>query len=344
MIVSWMTTNRCNLHCSHCYQDAGEAGSEELTTEEAKAMIDGIAKAGFHLMIFSGGEPLMRRDIFELVRYAAAKRLRPVFGTNGTLLTEETVEKLKNSGASTLGISLDSLDPQKHDAFRGASGSFEQTLRGIRNCRQAGLPFQIHTTVLDWNKDELEDIIDFAYAEGAKAVYVFFLIPVGRGVFLEESAVELVEYEKLLRLLMKKQKELSGERSLVIKPTCAPQYTRVASQLDVTLDRRFAKGCLAGISYCVVSPSGIVRPCAYMTETAGDIRQTPFDEIWSGSDLFLRLRTRDYAGTCGGCRYKDCCGGCRARAGYYDNGNILGEDPYCAYGRGLDAQGVKKGI
>ena len=331
MIVSWMTTNKCNLHCSHCYQDAGEAVSEELTTAEAKTMIDGIAKAGAHLMIFSGGEPLMRPDIFELVRYAASKQLRPVFGTNGTLLTEETVSKLKDSGASTLGISLDSLDPQKHDRFRGVRGSFDQTMEGILSCRRAGLPFQIHTTVLDWNKDELGDIIDFASSEGAKAVYVFFLIPVGRGVFLEESALETVEYEKLLQLLMTKQKELS----ITIKPTCAPQYTRVASQLDVALDRRFAKGCLAGISYCVVSPSGIVRPCAYMTETAGDVRQMPFDQIWADSELFRRLRTRDYAGTCGGCRYKDCCGGCRARAGYYDNGNILGEDPYCAYGRSI---------
>lgn len=335
MIVSWMTTNKCNLRCSHCYQDAGEAISEELTTAEAKAMIDGIARAGFHLMIFSGGEPLMRHDIFELVQYAASKNLRPVFGTNGTLLTEETVGRLKESGASTLGISLDSLDPDKHDKFRGVEGSFHQTMEGIRNCRQAGLPFQIHTTVLEWNKDELEDIIDFASSEGAKAVYVFFLIPVGRGVFLEESALETMAYEKLLRQLMQKQKELP----IVIKPTCAPQYTRVAAQLDVALDRRFSKGCLAGISYCVVSPSGIVRPCAYMTEAAGDLRRTPFDQIWSGSALFDRLRTRDYAGSCGECRYKECCGGCRARAAYYDNGNILGEDPYCAYG-----QGMKKGI
>ena len=335
MIVSWMTTNKCNLRCSHCYQDAGEAIEKELSTEEAKAMIDGIANAGFHLMIFSGGEPLMREDIFELVQYASSKRLRPVFGTNGTLLTKETVRKLKECGASTLGISLDSLDPQKHDNFRGVKGSFEQTLEGIRNCNEAGLPFQIHTTVLDWNKDELSNIIDFASSEGAKSVYVFFLIPVGRGVFLEESALETKEYEKLLQLLMKKQKELP----IVIKPTCAPQYTRVAAQLDVTLDKRFSKGCLAGISYCVVSPSGTVRPCAYMTEPAGDIRQKTFDQIWSDSDLFHRLRTRDYDGTCGKCKYKDCCGGCRARAAYYDNGNILGEDPYCAYN-----QSMKKGI
>ena len=328
MIVSWMTTNRCNLRCEHCYQDAGEARSEELSTEEARALIDGIARAGFKVMIFSGGEPLMRPDIFDLVAYAAGKGLRPVFGTNGTLLTPDTVSRLKRSGATAMGISLDSLDPEKHNRFRGLPDAFALTRQGMENCRQAGLPFQVHTTVMDWNQAEIPEIIDFAVEAGAMAVYLFFLVPVGRALSIEREAVDRDTYEQLLRRIMGKQ----PTTPIPIKPTCAPQFTRVAKQLGVPLDRRFSRGCLAGLTYCIVSPVGKVRPCAYMTEEAGDIRQAPFDEIWRESPLFARLRTRAYGGSCGGCVYRDICGGCRARAGYYHEGDFMAEDSQCAYG------------
>ncbi len=329
MIVSWMTTNRCNLKCRHCYQDAGDQKAQELTTQEARTMIDGIKRAGFKVMIFSGGEPLMRPDIFELVSYAAKQGLRPVFGTNGTLLTEDTVEKLKAAGATAMGISLDSLDPQKHNLFRGGEEAYQQTLRGMENCRKAGLPFQIHVTVMDWNKDEILNIIDFGVKMGAMAVYVFFLIPVGRGILLEDSAVEVNAYEELLQKIMTKQKEVP----ITIKPTCAPQFMRVAKQLEVPVSRRFTRGCLAGLSYCIVSPIGQIRPCAYMTEVAGDVHRDAFDKVWQNSPLFKTLRSKDYEGSCGKCAYADICGGCRARAAYYHEGNILAQDPYCAYGR-----------
>ena len=328
MIVSWMTTNKCNLHCKHCYQNAGESRAEELTTAEARELIDGIARAGFRIMIFSGGEALLRPDILELVSYASSKGLRPVFGTNGTLLTPEMVRALKASGAAAMGISLDSLDRDKHNAFRGDETAFDRTLQGMENCREAGLPFQLHTTVMDWNRDEICDVIDFAVAKGAMAAYLFFLIPVGRGVFIEDSALEVQAYEELLQRIMMKQKEIP----IPIKPTCAPQFTRVAKQLGVTLDRRFTRGCLAGLTYCIVSPVGMVRPCAYMTEEAGSIREKPFDEIWKNSELFASLRTRNYGGYCSACGYQDICGGCRARAAYYHNGDYMAADSYCAYG------------
>ena len=187
MIVSWMTTNQCNLTCSHCYQDAGEAKEAELTTQEGKELIDGIARAGFKIMIFSGGEPLMRPDIYELVSYAASKGLRPVFGTNGMLITEEVAQRLKEAGAMAMGISLDSLDEEKHNTFRGNPEAYARTIEGMKNCRKVGLPFQIHTTIMDWNKEEICDIIDFAVEMGAIAEYSFFLIPVGRGVFIEKN-------------------------------------------------------------------------------------------------------------------------------------------------------------
>ena len=219
MRVSWMSTNRCNLKCAHCYQDAGDATAKELSTEEAHALIDGIARAGFKVMIFSGGEPLMREDIFDLVSYARDAGLAPVFGTNATLITPDIAKRLKAAGARAMGISLDSLDPAEHDAFRGVEGAYAATL--------------------------------------------------------------------------------------------------------------------AGLTYCVVGSEGIVRPCAYMTCEAGDVRRTPFDEIWENAEVFKRLRTRTYSGACGTCDYREGCGGCRARAGYYHEGDIMAQDDYCAWGMGL---------
>ena len=295
MIVSWMTTNKCNLKCVHCYQDAEEATDRELSTEEAMKMIDEIAHAGFKIMIFSGGEPLLRPDIFDLVAHAASRGLRPVFGTNGTLITYEIAMRLKECGACAMGISVDSLDPAKHDRFRGLENAYDLTMRGIEACKQAGLPFQLHTTVVDWNREEICDVTDFAERIGAIAHYIFFLIPVGRGEFIKETSLEVQENEALLR------------------------------------------GCLAGLTYCVVGSEGIVRPCAYMTEEAGDVRAMPFDEIWKTSPVFRALRTEAYGGACGTCDYREGCGGCRARAAYYHEGDILAQDDYCAHGLKLDA-------
>ena len=163
------------------------------------------------------------------------------------------------------------------------------------------------------------------------AQYLFFLIPVGRGIYIEDTAVEVLEYEALLRTIMEKQKQVS----IPIKPTCAPQFTRVAKQLGVELDKRFTRGCLAGLTYCIISPVGKVRPCAYMVEEAGDVHDTPFDEIWRHSALFQQLRTQAYKGACGQCGYKTICGGCRARSAYYHDGDIMQEDSYCALGKQL---------
>ena len=171
MIVSWMTTNQCNLKCVHCYQDAEEATERELSTDEAKKMIDEIARAGFKIMIFSGGEPLLRPDIYELVAHAASRGLRPVFGSNGTLITDEVARRLKEAGACAMGISVDSLDAVKHDRFRGLEHAYDLTMAGIEACKQAGLPFQLHTTVVDWNRDEVCAITDFAQEIGAIALW-----------------------------------------------------------------------------------------------------------------------------------------------------------------------------
>ena len=330
MIVSWMTTNKCNLKCKHCYQDADEEQEKELTSIEAKKMINEIAAAGFKIMIFSGGEPLLRPDIFELVSHASSQGLRPVFGTNGTLITKDVAHQLKKCGAAAMGISLDSLDARRHDEFRGLEDAHARTMAGIENCKSVGLPFQLHTTVVDWNRPEICDITDFAQDIGAVAHYIFFLIPVGRGKYIEETSLAVAENEVLLRAIMKKQAEVSID----VKPTCAPQFTRVAKQLEI--ETRFSRGCLAGLSYCVIGSEGIVRPCAYMLEEAGDVRTQAFDEIWQTSPVFRELRTEAYSGACGVCDYKKMCGGCRARAAYYHEGDILACDEYCAHGKALE--------
>ena len=324
-IVSWNTTNACNMYCAHCYREAGCKAEEELSTAEAKKLLTEIARAGFKIMIFSGGEPLMRPDILELVKYAADLHLIPVFGTNGTLITLEMAKKLKEAGAKGMGISLDSLDREKHNKFRAFPGAWEGAVQGMKNCREAGLPFQIHTTVMDWNSHELEDMTDFAVEIGAKAHHFFFLVPTGRAKTIEEESLRAEQYEEVLTRIMKKQETVDIE----LKPTCAPQFLRIADQLGVK--SRFTRGCLAGLSYCIISPRGKVQPCAYLNMELGDVRETPFDEIWESNEVLKKLRTLDYSGGCGACRYKGVCGGCRARAACYHEGDYMAEEPWCLF-------------
>ena len=325
MIVSWNTTNACNMYCAHCYRDAGCKAEDELSTAEAKKMLDEIAHAGFKIMIFSGGEPLMRPDILELVKHAAGLGLRPVFGTNGTLITEEKAVALKEAGALGMGISLDSLDAEKHDKFRAFPGAWEGAVRGMENCKKAGLAFQIHTTVMDWNEPELEAMTDFAVEKGAVAHHFFFLVPTGRAVNIEKKSLDATAYEAVLTRIMEKQKTVPIE----LKPTCAPQFMRIAKEMS--FETRFRRGCLAGLAYCIISPRGVVQPCAYLNREAGNVRKTPFDEIWKNAGIFRELRTLDYKGGCGVCKYKGMCGGCRARAAYYAEGDYMAEEPQCLY-------------
>ena len=325
MIVSWNVTNACNMFCDHCYREAGCKAEEELSTEEAKTLLEQIARAGFKIMIFSGGEPLTRPDILELVSYATSLGLRSVFGTNGTLITLEMAQKLKTAGAMGMGISLDSMDKKKHNEFRKFDGAWEGAVQGMRNCRAMGLPFQIHTTVMEWNNHELEAITDFAVAEGAVAHHFFFLVPTGRAKTIEAESLRAEQYEETLTRIMKKQTEVDIE----LKPTCAPQFMRIAAQMGVKT--RFRRGCLAGTAYCIISPRGKVQPCAYLNMELGDVRETPFDEIWKNNEVLNTLRTLEYKGGCGECEFKRACGGCRARAAYYHDGDYMAEEPWCLY-------------
>jgi putative heme d1 biosynthesis radical SAM protein NirJ2 len=313
------------MFCEHCYREAGVKSDEELSTEEGKRLLQQIAKAGFKIMIFSGGEPLMRTDIVELVEYARELGLRPVFGTNGSLIDLEMARRLKAAGTMGVGISLDSMDPEKHDRLRKYPGAWNEAVRGMVNCREAGLPFQIHTTAMEWNQEEIEAITDFAVEMGAVAHHIFFLVPTGRAAAIEEEALRVDKYEELIQRILTKQQQVEIE----LKPTCAPQFVRMAQQRG--MDLRFQRGCLAGTSYCIISPRGLVQPCAYLNQPIGNVREQPFDEIWKNSPVLQQLRSLDYGGKCGECQYISACGGCRARAAYYHDGDFMAEDEWCRY-------------
>lgn len=327
MIISWNTTRACNINCIHCYRDAGTQEADELTTAEGKKLLTEIAQAGFKIMVFSGGEPLLRPDIYELISHARSLGMRPVIGTNGILITPDVASKLKAAGLACAGISLDSQDKAKHDWFRGYEGAWEETMRGIESCRMAGLPFQIHTTVMNWNEAEVTDITDLAVRIGAVAHHIFFLVPTGRGKDIEETTLKTEQYEALLERILDKQTKVPIE----LKPTCAPQFMRIARQRGMAM--RFTKGCLAGTSYCVIIPNGDLHPCPYLPLKAGNVRQTPFHELWRESQLFQSLRNDPLKGNCGQCGFGDICGGCRARAYYYNDGDYLAEEPWCGFGR-----------
>ena len=325
MIMSWNTTNKCNMYCKHCYRDAGIEAQHELNTVEGKSLLDEVAKAGFKIMVFSGGEPLVRPDIFDLIKHAVKVGLRPVIGSNGTLITKRVARELKNAEVMGVGISLDSLNPKKHDEFRSYKGGWREAVIGMKNCRDIGLHFQIHTTVMNWNKDEILDITDFAIGMGAVAHHTFFLVPTGRGEDIEEELLKPEEYERLLKDIMLKQNDVNIE----LKPTCAPEFMRIAKEMG--MNPRFSRGCLAGTSYCIISPSGDVQPCAYLNLPIGNVRETSFSEIWRDSPIFKELRTMNYKGKCGICDYKKDCGGCRARIAYYNDGDYMAGENTCLY-------------
>jgi len=326
MIISWNTTRLCNQRCLHCYRAAGsQCDPDELSTEEGKGLLDEIAQAGFKIMVLSGGEPLMRPDIYDLIRHGNQAGLRVVLGTNGVLMTPEVARDLKAAGCVRVGISLDDVNPAAHDEWRQMPGAWEQSVEGMRHCREAGLQFQIHTTVTERNEHCITEMTDLAVEWGAAAHHIFFLVPAGRGEDVETETLKASGYERLLNRILEKQRQVEIE----LKPTCAPQFMRIAKRKGIPM--RFTKGCLAGTSYCVIIPNGDVHPCPYLQLKVGNVRETPFSEIWASAPVFQGLRAAELKGRCGACDCQDICGGCRARAYYYSGGDYLAEEPWCLY-------------
>lgn len=341
-LVAWEITKSCNLLCAHCRASALHGPyPDELSTGECFHLIDQILEVGKPILILSGGEPLLRHDLFQVARYAAGKGLRVVMGTNGTLLTGEIATRLKEVPVARIGVSLDFPVPELQDKFRGKAGAFEAALAGIAEARKAGIDIQINSTITRLNARYLDDLLALALKVGAVAFHPFMLVPTGRGKGLEAEELSPQEYERILNWIYDRQSELRDE--MFFKPTDAPHYLRVVMQRGKKDGAErpktgahasmssLTRGCLAGVGFCFVSHTGKMQGCGYLDVEAGDVRKESFGKIWNDSPLFCQLRDLScIKGKCGVCEYKRVCGGCRARA-YEATGDYLAEEPYCIY-------------
>ncbi|MDI6792802.1 MAG: radical SAM protein [bacterium] len=352
--VAWETTRRCNLSCLHCRAGAVDKPYDgELSTSEALTMIDQIREVGQPTLILTGGEPLLREDIFDLAAYGIEKGLKVVMSPNGLLLTREVAKKLVEIGIPRISISLDGPDAESHDRLRGVPGAFEGVLAGIRAAKSEGLAFQINTTVTRQNCDRIENVMNLAVELGAAACHAFFLVPTGRGEGLKGEELTGQEYEDILIRFYEEGKRVP----IPTRAICAPHYFRIIRQRGGKIQGGHSgrqepaflekpgssqgthpgglstlyRGCLAATSFCFISHRGIVSPCGYLEIECGDIREKTFKEIWEGSTIFNELRNlAGYKGKCGRCKYLAVCGGCRARA-YTETGDYLEEEPNCIY-------------
>ncbi len=330
-LVALEITRTCTLACRHCRGDSRlREYPDELSFTEITGLLDTIASFAAPILIITGGEPLLRPDVFDIARYASGRLgFRTVLATCGHLLDEHTVESLKNAGVSRISVSLDGASPETHDRFRGVPEAFEKTIRGIRVAHRKGLLFQINSTITTYNIGELEALHDLAVSLGAEAFHPFLLVPMGRGREIAGQALSPESYEAALHLIA----GLAARSPLEIKPTCAPHYARIIRQEGNVGSEAMTSGCLGGQGFVFVSHTGRVKACGFLELEAGDIRvgTGDFRTIWEHSELFRNMRGREkYHGKCGICEYRMVCGGCRARA-YALTGDVLGEEPDCIH-------------
>ncbi len=337
-LVAWEVTRTCNLACIHCRAAALDRPYEnELTTAECFKLLDEIETFASPIVILTGGEPLLRPDIFEIAAYGNGKGFRMTMAVNGTLLSPEAARKMQEAGIQRISISLDGATAESHDAFRQVTGAFEGALRGVQCARDAGLDFQINTTITQQNLHELPAIQDLTVSLGAVAHHIFLLVPMGRGKDLAEQGIDAEQYEQTLHWFY----EQRDRTPLQLKATCAPHYYRIlrqrarAEQREVNFDTfgldAMTRGCLGGVGFAFISHTGQVQPCGYLELDCGNIREKSFRDIWDHSSVFQNLRDfGSYRGKCGNCEYVKVCGGCRARA-YEKTGDYLAEEPLCLY-------------
>src|SRR5215207_7871241 len=366
-VVSWNLTYRCNLACEHCYLDAGPkplvgtdnfADRSELSTEECFKVIDEIAAfAPECLTILTGGEPLLRRDILEIVRRASERGLWVVVGTNGVRITENLAKRLADAGVRGLSLSLDALDAERHDRFRNVRGAWQNTVNGAEILNRTGLPFIVQTTAGSHNLGELDAIAEFAHERLAAKVWnLYFLVPTGRGQFV--SDITPAQYDEVLGSLYRIQRKY--DRRMLVNAKCAPHYIKTVLEnagdgiAAVAMDAQSAApswpgpspirtysggagGCPAGTHYMGIRPNGDVTPCPYLPVFAGSLRTATLADLWSSSQLFTDIRQRtSLGGRCGECEMNGHCGGCRARA-YGMSGDLMAEDPLCTHTPGTFA-------
>ena len=342
LIVSWNVTRKCNLKCSHCYINAtSNELNNELTTEEGKNLIDKIAALSRPMLILSGGEPLLREDLFELIRYGTSKGLKMALGSNGYLVTKTIASQLKEAGIKTASISLDSSFPELHDEFRGLKGAWSKAIAAIKALKESNILVQVNTTLTQQNFNDIDNIMSLVESLGVENFHLFFLVPTGRGTKITDISPTM--YENMIKTTFAR----SFKHTLNVRPSCAPQFMRIAQGQGIDM-KQWIRGCIAGLYYCRIYPNGDVTPCPYLPINLGNIRNKQFKEIWLNSDVLNNLRNfNTLKGKCGKCDFRQTCGGCRARA-YGLSGDFidfcgdlhepseqkadyLAEDPWCVY-------------
>jgi len=350
-LLFWESTIRCNLTCAHCRRlESDEAADKDLSTEQAKRLIDELADLGktqamMPVLVFSGGEPLCRQDLFELVGQVKSLGIVPALATNGTLIDANTATTIKDSGIARVSVSLDGATAEVHNKLRQMEGAFERAVEGIGHLRNENVPFQVNITLTRHNAGQLEDVYDLAKSLGAVAVHIFMLVPVGCGQDLAETDMLSPEqYEqKMLEIC-----NLDGRGQLQMKVTCGPHYERVIRQQGLqqsrveknksddyvpgrSKHRGVSRGCLAGLGVLFVGHQGDVFPCGYLPVKCGNVLEDKLYEIWYNNQDLAKMRdSSSLEGKCGVCGYRQVCGGCRGRA-YAATGNYMAEEPFCAY-------------
>ncbi len=328
-MIAWELTRSCNLACRHCRASSQHGPyANELSTSECFKLIDEIVSFSKPVIILTGGEPLLRKDLFEIIEYGRKQGLTLVMAPNGTLLNDENIGKIIASGIKRISVSLDGPDADSHDSLRQVPGAFDQACAGIKKAKNAGLEFQINSTITKRNIGLLPQIISLAKDLGAKAHHIFLLVPTGRAKDMIADELSVSEYEETLEFLAQEKKN----SALEIKITCAPHFNRILLQKHLAAASFLTgRGCMGGVGFCFISHIGEVQPCGYLEIKCGNVREQGFKKIWLDSEVFNNIRDWDkYTGKCGRCEFKEVCGGCRARA-YVKFGNYLGEEPYCMY-------------
>ncbi len=344
--IAWEVTRACAFACKHCRADAQhQPDPRELTTQESLQLVDRLAEFGNPILIFTGGDPMMRRDLFELIAYATQKGLRCSLTPTATALpTVERLVKAKESGIRRIALSLDASTPEVHDRFRQVEGSWERTMRILHNANQVGLSVQVNTSVTTFNVDRLHDMVPFIEEVQAVQWSVFFLVPTGRA--QTKWMISPERHEQVFNWLY----DLSQEAPFDIKATAAPMYRRVAierKKAEQTNDQpvsfqgagfqyadglnRPTKGVNDGNGFLFISHIGEIEPSGFLPISAGNVRTNDVVDVYRSAPLFRDLR--DYSrlkGKCGVCDYRDVCGGQRGRA-YGVTGDYMQTDPACFY-------------
>ncbi len=330
----WEMTAACNLRCIHCHASGGKPAPDELTTGEAKRLLDQLAEVReFRMLAFTGGEPLMRHDLFELLAYSKALGFTNTMATNATLIDETVARRLRRYGVVIAAVSLDGFDAATHDFVRGLPGAFEAALQGMRALRRAGILLHINITAMECNLDQMEPLMALVDELGAGILLMYQLVPVGRGRNVGETALDLGANERLIRFMAQAQ---SVTRA-IMEPVAGPQYwpfllrrAGIRGGPLLRLAEAVFHGCSAGRGFVYVKPNGEVWPCPFVEVNCGNVRQTPFPILWATSPVLKDLREREkrLQGDCGECEYRRLCGGCRGRA-WATTGDYLAEDPSC---------------